>query len=316
MADEPNPSPAPAPAPAAWHASVADEPLRTAVSKFDSIDKAVAALGYKAPVAPAPADWRAGITDPELKTQAERFTSPLDAVKSVVDLRKRESTAIRIPGEGAKPEEVAAYRKQIGVPETPEGYKFPDLAAGETLTDEMKASRALWAKRFHDRNVPAAVASALIDELRADTEAVLAGQVEADTAYAKEQDTVLRREWGADYDKNKEFANRAISRLFADQLDAVRAIEAKTGRFILDDARFVKAFAQIGREAAEGGLLAPSDADRATIQDQIRTTRLKIEEAGAKGDRPEMNRLYAEEQRLIALQQGNAPIVGAQGRAA
>ena len=43
-----------------------------------------------------------------------------------------------IPGDGATDEQLATYRKAIGVPETPEGYKFPEPQEGQTVNEEFQ----------------------------------------------------------------------------------------------------------------------------------------------------------------------------------
>lgn len=54
-------------------------------------------------------------------------------VKSTRDTEKalREKGGIKVPGEDAKPEEIAAYRTAIGVPDKPEGYEVELPAIGE-----------------------------------------------------------------------------------------------------------------------------------------------------------------------------------------
>src|SRR5690606_22717197 len=69
------------------------------------------------------ADWRATISEPGLRRVAEKFTSPAEVVKSYAALQSRLGRSVVKPGPDAAPEEVAAYRRQLGVPERPEQYE-------------------------------------------------------------------------------------------------------------------------------------------------------------------------------------------------
>ena len=270
-----------------------------------------------APSAPAaPEDWRADLPD-DLRKVADRFTSKADAIRAIADLRKRESQA-RVPGKNASEEEVAAYRKAVGIPDAPEGYEFP-TADGQDVTPEIEAARGEWAKTFHELGVPKDTAAKLIERVRAESEQQLAAQVQADKSYAKEQEAALRAEWkGDEFDKNKTLANRAftdVANRAGVTATELTQIETKDGRFLLDDARMVRVFAAIGREMAEGTLSpALNDSERDTVENEVADVRRQIGEAQSAGDSQKANRLYQREQALIA-KMGNRSIVGA-GRSA
>ena len=232
-------------------------------------------------------------------------------------MRQKLANAIIPPGKDAKPEEVAEYRKKIGVPEKPEGYVYDD-PEGYVLTEADKAVRAHFAGIFHQHNIPAEAAKALAtahrEVMAKQAEAILA----ADKEHAEKAEAALRKEWpGADYDKNKAFAQRAAKDLFGDEFDAARQIEDKAGRFVLDNPTFLKALAKIGREMGEdrlGGFVG-ADAIKA-LDEQIDGLRRQQSEAQAKGESRKANELYQQEQALIAKRNGVKPVVGAQARVA
>jgi len=329
-----------------WHASIADETLKGAAAKYTSEAEFLKAAGYEADTgdwlsgidesfkkAAEPyktredalkaltADWRADLPD-DLKPVAERFNTKADAIKAIADLRKRESNAIRIPGKEAKPEEIAAYQKAMDIPAEPAGY-LEGIERPEFLSDEQWKSEhtqgllGRFAERMHAKGAPkAAVQEAIAFELEAEA-AILKAQVEADKKYAEEADKTLRDEWGREFDKNTEFAKRAIHKLFGEHAEAAGKVEDKQGRYVLDNPVFRKAFAAIGREMGEGELGgAMTDAERSSLEDQIRAVRKGMEEATANHDSKRKNELYQQELALLAKQKGSQPIVGAQGRAA
>lgn len=83
----------------------------------------------------------------------------------------RDSGRIKVPGEGASAEDVAAFRKAIGVPDDAKGYEFgpPKDANGEVLKDAagepVKLDQALLdrlAAKAHEAGVPKAGMEALV----------------------------------------------------------------------------------------------------------------------------------------------------------
>ena len=262
-------------------------------------------------------DWTADLPD-DLKETGKRFTSKADAVRAIIDFRKRESQ-VRVPGKNATPEEIATYHKAIGIPEKPEDYEFADLPEGLELTEELKAERAEWGKRFHALGIPKEAAKELSKLANEEALRELKAVKEADEAFVKQQEAALRNEWkGEEYERNKTLANRAFTELANRtglKLDDLTRIETKDGRFLMDRAEIVKMFAAIGREMSEGSLgptLTESEKD--TVEEQIRNVRTQVSEAQASGDSKRANKLYQQEQALIAKRDGSKQIVGAHGR--
>ena len=262
-------------------------------------------------------DWTADLPD-DLKETGKRFTSKADAVRAINDFRKRESQ-VRVPGKNATPEEIATYQKAIGIPEKPEEYEFSDLPEGLELTEEVKASRAEWAKSFQKLGIPKEAAKEISRLANEKSLREIKAQQEADKAFAKQQEDALHSEWkGEEYDRNKTLANRAFTELASRtglKIDELTKIETKDGRFLMDRAEIVRMFAAIGREMSEGSL-GPTltDSEKDTVDDQIRGVREQVAEAQSVGDSKRANKLYQQEQALIAKRSGSKDIVGSRGR--
>jgi DNA repair exonuclease SbcCD nuclease subunit len=262
-------------------------------------------------------DWTADLPD-DLKETGKRFTSKADAVRAINDFRKRESQ-VRVPGKNASPEEIATYHKAIGIPEKPEEYEFSNLPEGMELTEEVKASRAEWGKRFQTLGIPKETAKEISKLANEDALQELTAQKKADEAFVASQEAALRSEWkGEEYDRNKTLANRAFTELANRtglKLDDLTQIETKDGRLLMDRAEIVRMFAAIGREMVEGSL-GPSltESEKDTVDDQIRGVREQVAEAQSVGDSKRANKLYLQEQALIAKREGSKAIVGARGR--
>ena len=265
--------------------------------------------------APATTNWRDTVTDTDLRKIADRFNTPADMAKAVLDLRKRESTSIRMPGKDAKPEEVSAFYKALGVPEGPDGYQFktPD---GVEITDQDKAFQSEMAKIMHTSGIPKAAAERLVDGYNAFAQNMMKAAVEADTKFADQATATLKQEWGDDYNRNLAFAAKAAQELFGDTYDAVKQMEGKNGRFILDNPVFIKAFAKIGGEMAEGTIGPRLDAsEMATMDQRVSELGRQKFEAMERGDRATATRLDAEQRDLIN-RMGSGNIVGQGGRVA
>jgi hypothetical protein len=300
-ADAPDPAPSPTPDPAPAPAP--------------SPDPAPTPDPAPAP-GPAPTDWRAGITNPDARKMADDSTDINHLAERALTMRQKLANAIIPPGKDAKPEEIAAYRQKIGVPETPDGYTWQD-PEGYTPTETDKAMRGTMAKAFHDANISAEAAKALTATYREMITAQAQAIKDADAKYAQESDAALKTEWGADYEKNKTYAGRAAKEIFGDQFDDARNIEDKNGKFVLDNPIMLKALAKIGREMGEDRLGSViSDSDRSSINDQITSLRKQQSEAQAAGNSRKANELYQQEQALLAKLNGNQGVVGANGRAA
>jgi hypothetical protein len=260
--------------------------------------------------------WRDTLKSDDAKKFAESSPDVDHLVGRALEMRQKLSNAITPPGKDATDEEVASYRKQIGVPDTADAYEFA-MPEGVEPTEVDTAFQAAMGEVMHANNVPAGAAKAMAAAYNDFVAKTAEAQVEADKQFAEQSETDLRKAWpGEEFDRNKTFANRAVAQVFGEDLEEARHMETKDGRFFLDHPIVLKAFAAVGREMAEGGLVPPlSEGERDAAQDQITAIRAKAADAQARGDSKEANRLFKQEQELIARTQGNQNIVGA-GRAA
>lgn len=261
--------------------------------------------------------WRTLVTDADAKKEAERTTDLNAGFKRIAELRTQLSSAITPLGKKPSDEQVTAYRKATGVPETAEGYKF-EVPEGHDLTDADTAFQSWAGATFHANLLSADQAKGLNAAWNEFAAATQQAQIDADKAYADETEDALKKDWpGKEFEVNKGIADRTATKLFGDDIDNVREIETKDGRFILDHPALVRVFAKIGREMQEGGL-GPvlTDSDRDSVQDKIDDLGKQISKAKVDGDTDKANRLYQEQLALDASIVGTKPVVGAEGRVA
>lgn len=274
----------------------------------------------QATTAAAATDWRSSLKSDDAKEFAKNSPDIDHVIGRALEMRKQLSTAIVKPGEKATDEQKAAYRKQMGVPETPEAYKWPDPPNGAQVTDEVKAGRADWAKVFHEENLPASAVERILAKFEETSRAQMVAVSEADKRYAAEQRAALDKKWGPDATVNHEHGKRAFAKLAEkagiDPAELLK-IETKAGQMLLDHAGMAQIFAVVGREMGEGSLgpvMTSTEVDAAN--GELRSLREGQAKAEQNRDSKLKNELYQKELALIARMQGNKPIVGSMGRAA
>lgn len=164
-----------------------------------------------------PEDWRAQLAggDKAALKQLDRFASP----KALWDSLKQLQTKISAgelkpvkdaPGADAKPEEVAAWRKEQGLPETPDAYaKDLKLGDGLVLPDADKPMVDNFAAIAHKSNIPQAAFNSLVEGYYALQDQQAAARREADSTFHDESLSQLSQEWGTETKTNQ----RAIANL-------------------------------------------------------------------------------------------------------
>ena len=302
--------------------TITDEHQRKIAGEFETQDALLESMGALQKVLGVEPvkDWRKGIEDEQLREHADRFTSPADVVKHHFELRQKLSSALIPPGKGASKADREAFAtrlsKMLGVPEEPGGYEFPAPAEGVQLTDDEKAARTNWAGFFHKIHLPKPMADAILNQFAKETEEGKEAIGVADDRFAEESKAKLETEWGDEYDVNRTAASRAGRELFGDEFDSVMQAELSNGRLLMDSTFMLRALAKVGREMSEGSMDLLTEGERDTIDDQIKDVRKRANEAKEAGDTRLANKLFKNEQELLAKIVGKQPIVGAGGRSA
>lgn len=213
--------------------------------------------------APEPTDWRDGITDEGAREHAKRMENIDALAKDAFNSRKKLSTAIVKPGDDASEEDIAAFHKALGVPDSPDDYKItmPDLP-DKLLPDETAlASQRDFVKAMHKVGAsPAVVQEAFTwyySGLNAANTASENGIAEAlETA-----ETSMRSEWGGDFDANVKYAQDAVRHFGGDELVGLLDANGQGNHPAV-----LRAFAAIGRQMGEDGMI------HTTIGDDKRQT--------------------------------------------
>ena len=161
-----------------------------------------------------PHAWMTGLTteqkaDADLVKSLSKFEKGIpDLAKSYAELEKKVGQAIVFPGEKASPEEMARFRKQVGVPEKSDDYKLEKISLPNGLEINGQETKELLALA-HKLNISQGQLSAVYnwfgENLKAETQALMGS--------AEEATRVLRKRWGSEFDANTTLKMRLVNKM-------------------------------------------------------------------------------------------------------
>lgn len=136
-------------------------------------------------------------------------------LKSYTELESAMGSRVKVPTEESTPEEKSAFYTKLGRPDTPDGYKLPELpedkSYDESLVGGMKtmAFEEGWTDKQWEKAVERYLAIEKQNAEKQDAEAV---------RLHEETDRILREREGAGYDKYVEVSRRALRELVPGEL--------------------------------------------------------------------------------------------------
>jgi hypothetical protein len=209
-------------------------------------------------------DWADRLPDglkgnPSLKTIS---TLP-DLAKAFVETKGLVGKKLEMPGEGATPEQISTWRKTVGAPDKPEGYRGdaktlrPDSLPEDAWS--MDAENKFLAIAHKHHLPPAAVkeimgfyGGSLVDTMKQ-------GQAEQDAMVVSETGK-LRETWGKDFDGNLADAARMAT---------IAGLDPKNDP-IFTNARAVEAFAKMAKLISGDKLITGEQPSlSASVRDRI-----------------------------------------------
>lgn len=256
--------------------------------------------GDPAPNSPPNDDWRAKIAagDEKRLNVLKRYASQDDWNKAAFELRtKLDAAQLRAPlPENPTAEQLSEYRKANGVPENAADYtaKLPE---GLVIGADEKPLIDEFVQTMHKHNLPTAVVHDLIAtnaKLKEKQEAVLA---ELDATNARETKAALQKEWGGDYNANK----NAIALLLdksPDIKEALSTARAADGTLLGEHPALSRWLANIARQVDPVSTIVPAGgtSNAASIDAEIAENQKMMRE-----NRADWNRDTARQQRHMQL---------------
>lgn len=179
----------------------------------------------------------------------KRYASPQAVLDAHLQLRgKLSSGELKGPyPKDGKPEAQAAWRKENGVPETPEAYDItlPDgLVVGEEDLPIVNEVR----KALHEVNAPQAVMTKALTAYYKMRAAEEAAQNDRDLEHKSQSEESLRAEWGVEYKQNVNAIANFMRATFGGDADRLLGARLADGKPLGNDPAILRALAGIVRE--------------------------------------------------------------------
>jgi hypothetical protein len=133
-----------------------------------------------------------------------------DVLKSYGELEKKLGQRVQPPGEGAKPEEIAAWRKTVGAPEKPDDYK---IEKPENVPDELWNADLVkgFQEVAHGLHLSPAQAGKLAEWWNGQQMGALQKHQQDTEANRNALSETLKSEWGEKYSTNLQGAQRVAT---------------------------------------------------------------------------------------------------------
>lgn len=202
---------------------------------------------------PPPEHWTASL-DGEMANHPglKKFKDPTAAAKGYIEMEKAFSAqGVRVPGEDASEEQVAAYREAIGVPKTPEEY---DVTAHLELPEGMD-----WDGKFqedmlqtmHGLGMTPAQVNGVMQKYVGQQTAAFEAEMDKLGGFKEAATKHLKSEWGSSYQGKIKLADDVMTELFGDQKTEVATLRLSDGSLLGQNPLFVKAMAKVGDDYTE-----------------------------------------------------------------
>ena len=219
-------------------------------------------------------DWRQNIAkelgyseDDKFLKRLERFTTPAGAVKSWLSVDQKISSGEykKALGENATDEEKAAYRKSIGIPDTPDKYDF-SLPDGTVFGEDDKAVFKSFAEIAHSQNMSQDQMKSTLgwykDHMKAQQEA----QQESDFNYQKDAEDTLRGEWGGEYRANINALTGLMAKLPEEVRNGLNEARMPDGSKLGNNPDYLRFMVEMAREINPIGTLLPAGSSAADLE--------------------------------------------------
>ena len=191
---------------------------------------------------PATIEWNTGVAE-EHKSAISAFDSVPALAQGYSELFTKMGSSTKIPTADSPVEEVSAFYKKLGRPDTADGYKVPEVGEGQEVNQEFFTGMASAA---HEAGMSSDGFDKLVSKyLDFEVKTKEAELVEFNR-YREEADRKLHEEYGADYDKNIELSKRAYTEYASDELKELLGTDKWKG--MLNEPAFISMMVDMGKK--------------------------------------------------------------------
>lgn len=203
----------------------------------------------------------------------EGFRSALAAQSKIGELTEKTKGMVKVPGKDASQEEIAAYHKARGVPESHEGYKLarPEVKEGEEAPVVSELDQLLeteFLKTAHKAGLSQGEVEhiwGLYGRFQSMAETSLSREAES---LAQRTEDNLRTEWLKDYTPNMELANRFLAERLGEDAPNFLTMKLEGGATIGSHEPFVRMVVDLARMHADDGVLIDGNLGEGVSLDQ------------------------------------------------
>ena len=191
--------------------------------------------------------YRDGIKDPKARAFFDRYSTIDAAANALLEKEQMLSRRVAVPGEDASEEDMARFRKDMGVPESVEEYDVQSMKP-EAYTDEEWSSEVVQSvlspvvAAAHAAGVNQSGLKAVVDAYMSVSAANAAEQARQDASWAEAAEEQLRTDWGSDYKGNMMAAEQAIA-----SIPGIENLVLKDGSQLGNNPLFIRIAADLGR---------------------------------------------------------------------
>lgn len=262
----PSPAATPAPAtPAATPAAPAAAATPAATTAAVATPLATPAATPEVPASPAkgywPDDWAQRISkgDDKRLQRISRYASPEALGDALIAAQNRISAGELKPAlpANAKPEELAVWRKDNGIPEKPEGYDL-NLGDGLVIGEKDKPIIDGFLKTAHDSNMRPDEVKATLRWYYTEVERQAQARELQDNTDRQHALDALNSEWGATFRRNVNMVQGLLDRFPEAVRDAIKSARLGDGRGLFNDPDVMRGFAALALELNPAGTVVPS----------------------------------------------------------
>lgn len=169
-------------------------------------------------------DYRESFT-PETKTALEKFDSVEKLADGYISLEKdasrlRNEKGLVVPDENASDEDISAFHKAIGRPDTPEGYEIvkPDLPEGIPYSEERMSK---FSEIAHKAGLSKSGFQAIVNAYNEDVKDQFNAVAKDAKDFQDKSTAEMKKDWGPDFKNNLAQADAAIGRIFGEEFKKV-----------------------------------------------------------------------------------------------
>lgn len=195
--------------------------------------------------------WYAAIPEEKARAhiEAKVYKNPGElalANYSLTQLQRGDPTVVGLPGKDASSEDMKAFYRKIGAPDTPEGYEF-SFAEGVQVDDKFTT---FGRNAFHEAGLRPDQAQIIADKWNEFAAQLNGDKAKADAEANDAALTALEQKWGGSYEENVAAGKRVVNALGLSN-EMLDRLGGKMG-----DADVVELMAMIGKKAGEGDFLS------------------------------------------------------------